>query len=132
MTKPAKDAKDAKVSKKKSKRPKEVSLPLDQSPAQQSKPVQLDSLQSIFAPTDKKDGVFTLFGGDPVADPVPASEVKRSQPQPIVSQPQQPQKTLYFFPHYDSPEKNALSLFPVSTEPFFHRRTEYFHDRDLL
>jgi hypothetical protein len=126
MTKP----KDAKVSKKKSKLPKEVSSPKEQSPTQQSKSVQLDSLQSIFAPTNKKDRVFTLFGGDPVADPVPASKVKHSQPQPLVPQPQQPQKTLYFFPHYDLPEKNALSLLPVSTEPFFHKRTEYFFDRD--
>lgn len=91
--------------------------------------VHMDSLQSIFATKDSAEGTFTLFGGDPVEEEVAPETVHPlsvhvSTAQPSPSQPNE-RKTKYFFPHFDSPEKNALSLFPVSEEPFFHQRTEY-------
>lgn len=88
--------------------------------------VQLDSLQSIFATSDKADGQFTLFGGGAVADEI--IEIGESPPLPIVSQPAPVQpmgKVLYFFPHFDDPLKNANSLFAEPEEPFFHNRSEY-------
>jgi anthranilate/para-aminobenzoate synthase component I len=93
-----------------------------------SKSVHLDLLQSIFAPKPESDGVFTLFDGDLVTKPVeeskpPAPDLHLPSAQPRL------QPTLYFFPHYDSPEKNALSLFSVPNEPFFHNRSEYATDK---
>jgi hypothetical protein len=63
-----KQTKTKKVTEKQSKSKEDVSP--DQTPSQ-PKPVQLDSLQSIFAPKDTSDGVFTLFGGDPVEETLP-------------------------------------------------------------
>lgn len=93
--------------------------------------VHMDSLQSIFATKDSAEGMFTFFGGDPIEEEVAPGTVHPlsaplSTAQPSSSQPSE-RKTKYFFPHFDSPEKNALSLFPVSEEPFFHQRTEYVY-----
>ena len=90
--------------------------------------VHMDSLQSIFATKDSAEGTFTLFGGDLITDEIP--ETVPSPPvlaptlQPSSSQSGE-RKPLYFFPHFESPERNSISLFPVSEEPFFHARTEY-------
>lgn len=90
-----------------------------------SKEVQLDSLQSIFSTKAETDRTFTLFGGEPPTEGSPESLRPSTVQTLITTIPEQSQKkTLYFFPHYDYPEKNALSLFPVSDEPFFHNRTE--------
>jgi hypothetical protein len=98
------------------------------SAAEQTKSVQLDSLQSIFATTDKKDTQFTLFGGPSLAEEI--IEIGESPPLPTISvptlPPQPPVKPRYFFPHFDDPVKNANSLFAETGEPFFHDRTEYF------
>ena len=90
--------------------------------------VHIDSLQSIFATKDFPEGTFTLFGGDTITAEItetvspPLDPVPSWQPPPSQSGERKP---LYFFPHFESPERNALSLFPVSDEPFFHHRTEY-------
>jgi len=92
-----------------------------------SKGVQLVSLQSIFATKTESDGVFSLFSSEPSLEELP-----EQQPsvliQPPVFQNAAPRQTewkqLYFFPHFDFPEKNALSLFPITEEPFYHNRTE--------
>jgi hypothetical protein len=90
--------------------------------------VHMDSLQSIFATKDSAEGTFTLFGGDLIKDEIPEAV---PSPPPLVPtlQPTSSQsverKPSYFFPHFESPERNALSLFPASEEPFFHARTEY-------
>jgi len=90
--------------------------------------VHVDSLQSIFATKDSTEGTFTLFGGDLIMDDIPETAPPPSvfvlPLQPAASQPGE-RKIVYFFPHFKSPERNALSLFPVSDEPFFHERTEY-------
>jgi hypothetical protein len=90
--------------------------------------VHVDSLQSIFATKDSTEGTFTLFGGDLIMDDIPETAPPPSvfvlPLQPAASQPGE-RKIVYFFPHFESPERNALSLFPVSDEPFFHERTEY-------
>lgn len=93
----------------------------------QSASVHLDSLQSIFASKDEEDNQFTLFGSEPVSQPTvevstptlplsvtPAIEIAQGERQPR-----------YFFPHYDSPEKNVKSLFAGPDEPFFYDRTEF-------
>ena len=88
--------------------------------------VRIDSLQSIFANKDEADAAFTLFGGDTLSEPSPEEVVPSStQPRTIQTTQQTDREPLYFFPHYDSPQKNAQSLFPVSSEPFYHNRTEY-------
>jgi hypothetical protein len=126
--------KEGKVKKRKTKS-KRNNTDSSTSPAPQAESVHLDSLQSIFAPKSASDAIFTLFGGDPVEEPLPYQVAQQQVAQQSVAQqsvayqpktqPQQPQRaSLYFFPHYDSPEKNALSLFPEPKEPFFHNRTE--------
>jgi hypothetical protein len=92
------------------------------------KTVHLDSLQSIFETKNQEDGAFTLFGGEPVPEiyPEPLPPVQhRPLPELSASFIETQQKASYFFPHYESPEKNALSLFPESEEPFYHNRSEY-------
>jgi hypothetical protein len=87
--------------------------------------VRIDSLQSIFANKDEADGAFTLFGGDALIETSPEEVVSSSiAPRTIETTQQTDREPLYFFPHYDSPQKNAQSLFPVSNEPFYHNRTE--------
>jgi hypothetical protein len=90
--------------------------------------VHMDSLQSIFATKDSAEGTFTLFGGDliteEILETVPSPPVLIPTLQPTSSQSGE-RKPSYFFPHFESPERNALSLFPVSEEPFYHARTEY-------
>jgi hypothetical protein len=96
-------------------------------PAAQTKSVQLDSLQSIFATTDKTDTQFTLFGSPSLSEEI--IEIGESPSLPVISVltlAPQPIKPRYFFPHYDDPVKNANSLFAETGEPFFHSRTEYF------
>ena len=96
-----------------------------------TKKVQLDSLQSIFATTDKADRQFTLFSGETIAEeiieigdslpPLPATSQPRTTPPAI----ERTGQNLYFFPHYDDPVKNANSLFAEPAEPFFYtNRTE--------
>jgi hypothetical protein len=95
--------------------------------AEQTKSVQLESLQSIFATTDKADTQFTLFGGPSLAEEI--IEIGESPSVPAISVPTlapRPVKLRYFFPHYDDSVKNANSLFAETGEPFFHARTEYF------
>ena len=122
-----KQKKEDTVSKKKRKKSSKIrDKPEIESKTDLSKSVHLDSLQSIFANKDEAEGVFTLFGGDPLTEPS-ADEVLPSTIAPqIIEGPQQSDREpLYFFPHYESPQKNAQSLFPVSAEPFYHKRTEY-------
>lgn len=94
----------------------------------QSASVRLNSLQSIFASKEDEDeGQFTLFGGESVTQPT-VEVVTPSVPvsvQQVIQIPQPGVKRLYFFPHFDDPEKNAQSLFAMSDESFFHNRTEY-------
>ena len=114
------------VDEKKKKKSSKVREGLGPSKLVSSKGVHLDSLQSIFANKDEADGLFTLFGGEPLSEPSPEEVIPSSTPlQTIQTTQQTDQEPLYFFPHYDSPEKNAQSLFPVSNEPFYHNRTEY-------
>jgi hypothetical protein len=92
------------------------------------KRVHLDSLQSIFETKNQEDSAFTLFGGEPVPEiyPEPLPPVQpRRLPEPPASSIETQQKASYFFPHYESPEKNALSLFPELEEPFYYNRSEY-------
>ena len=120
---------DAKVKKKKKEKKSKFSdnSLVSPSEAASSRGVHLDSLQSIFADKDERDGAFTLFGGEPVSNAsperLPVLSVSATLPQ-VISPQQTEQRVLYFFPHYDSPEKNARSLFPLTDEPFFHNRTE--------
>lgn len=111
---------------KKKKKSTKVREEFDPSKSISSKGVHLDSLQSIFANKDEADGAFTLFGGDPLSEPSSPNEVIPSStpPRTIQTIQQTHREPLYFFPHYDSPQKNAQSLFPVSSEPFYHNRTE--------
>ena len=100
-----------------------------------TKNVQLNSLQSIFATTDKADRQFTLFSGESIAEeiieigdslpPLPVTPQRGTTPQAI----ERTGQILYFFPHYDDPVKNANSLFAEPDELFFYtNRTEYlFH-----
>jgi hypothetical protein len=93
-----------------------------------AKTVHLDSLQSIFETKNQEDGSFTLFGGDPVPEiypePLPPVQPRRLPEQSALSI-EIPQKASYFFPHYESLEKNALSLFPELEESFYYNRSEY-------
>ena len=89
-----------------------------------SNDVHLDSLQSIFANKDDADGVFTLFGGDPLSELNPEESLPLTISAPIIQTQQIESKPLYFFPHYDSPQKNTQSLFPVSDESFYHHLIE--------
>jgi hypothetical protein len=92
-----------------------------------SKSVHLDSLQSIFETKTQEDTAFTLFGGDTVSEtlPEPPSHIHPQRfPVPPESVKVQ-QKTLNFFPHYESREKNAQSLLSELEEPFYYDRTEY-------
>jgi hypothetical protein len=92
------------------------------------KTVHLDSLQSIFETKSQEDGAFTLFGGEPVPEiyPEPLPPVQpRHLPEPSASSIDTQRKASYFFPHYESPEKNALSLFPELEESFYYNRSEY-------
>jgi len=86
--------------------------------------VQLDSLQSIFATKALQEETFTLFGGEAPAVEIDTPTIPAERPSvKLVERPAQ--GAVYFFPHFDDPEKNLRSLFPVSEEPFFHHRTEY-------
>jgi hypothetical protein len=115
--------KEKKLSTKEIERTSSISLPT------RSHDVHIDSLQSIFAAKSEADSTFTLFGDEPPSNAISPAVVPTSSIQtPTVLLPpssQQQKKVLYFFPHYDFPEKNAQSLFPVSDEPFFYNRTEY-------
>jgi hypothetical protein len=115
--------------KKKSKASKRPTIEDSTPKPARSNGVRLESLQSIFATKDTSDRTFTLFGGDPVLpdtiESLPSAPILVPSLQPPSSSLPTDRKTLYFFPHYESPEKNALSLFPVSEEPFYYQRTEY-------
>jgi hypothetical protein len=92
-----------------------------------SKGVQLDSLQSIFATKGELDGVFSLFGGESPLEELSEQQQSSSIQSPVfqtAASRQSERKQLYFFPHFDFPEKNALSLFPNSEELFYHNRSE--------
>src|SRR5437016_9229630 len=90
---------DGKRKKKSSKAQREAEFQLKSIP---SNDVHLDSLQSIFANKDEADGVFTLFGGDPLLEPTPEGQLPITPPAPIVQTTQQTEsKPIYFFPHYD-------------------------------
>ena len=92
-----------------------------------SSAVQVDSLQSIFASSTKEDATFTLFGDDAPSEPIqptlalPPIEVNVAEIPSAKFETKRP----HFFPHFDSPEKNAHSLFAIPDELFFHNRTEY-------
>lgn len=119
---------------KRKKKSKEISFKRSTEITADSKPshangVHMASLQSIFATKDSAEGTFTLFGGEPIEneetpETVQSQSVPVSTSQPSSSHPGE-QKTKYFFPHFDFPERNHLSLFHLSDEPFFHQRTEY-------
>src|SRR5579871_3874327 len=101
----------------------------------QSASVHFDSLQSIFASKDEEEGQFTLFGSDPVIQTPTITRlpvVVPSSVQQVIDVPQSGTQTLYFFPTYDNPKKNAQSLFATSDEPFFYNRTEYVFFLNLL
>ena len=101
----------------------------------QSASVHFDSLQSIFASKDEEEGQFTLFGSDPVIQTPTITRlpvVVPSSVQQVIDVPQSGTQTLYFFPTYDNPKKNAQSLFATSDEPFFYNRTEYVTFLNLL
>jgi hypothetical protein len=96
-----------------------------------SSSVQLDTLQSIFATKDDEAGAFTLFGNDLITQSTrehvivekPVAPIPTAQPNYISLAP----SAVRLFPHFDSPEKNSHSLFPLPEEPFFYNRTEYPH-----
>jgi hypothetical protein len=111
----------------KEKKVKKAPKPTEGNSSPRSKSVHLDSLQSIFETKTQQDTAFTLFGGDTVSEALPEAP-SHIQPQrfPVPTESVKvQQKTLYFFPHYESREKNAQSLLPELEEPFYYDRTEY-------
>ena len=121
-----------KSKKEKTKKAKSSTLSMEEKPPKSKSSnvngIQMDSLQSIFSIKDSSEGTFTLFGGEPITEslpePPPLQRGPASALQSAVAQHGE-RKILYFFPHFEDPEKNTLSLFPVSDEPFFHNRTEF-------
>lgn len=89
--------------------------------------VHLDSLQSIFSTRNNEDRAFTLFGGDAPEEPeepnLPVVVIEEPVTRPSLPAPTQPSK-MYFFPHFERPDMNKLSLFGGDVEPFHYSRTE--------
>jgi len=87
--------------------------------------VHLDSLQSIFSTRNNEDRAFTLFGGDAPEEPEEPNlpVVVIEEPVTSLPAPTQPSK-MYFFPHFERPDMNKLSLFGGDVEPFHYSRTE--------
>jgi hypothetical protein len=88
--------------------------------------VQVNSLQSIFASSTKEDATFTLFGDEAPSEPIQPTLSSLPIEVTVTEIPSASErKPQYFFPHFDSPEKNMRSLFSISDEAFFHNRTEW-------
>jgi hypothetical protein len=116
---PAKKSKKQGKSKLENREPHKESAPTNS--------VQLDSLQSIFSTRNNEDRVFTLFGGDAREEPEESNQpvvvIEEPVTRPSLPAPTQPSK-MYFFPHFERPDMNKLSLFGGDDEPFHYSRTE--------